>query len=239
MASWSSGKLCQNVTFAYCTAENNWRASSLGFFGGQSHTAHHLYIADALESGLRVNSDFDGNGFSQSGAFNIYDITIQHSGCINGTRGNKGDFWGSMQGALNIGSTTKYPIYNIHFNNIDINDSRCHAMYIRAVGNKPLSNISLKNITVNTAPYNGIYFSGANGTITYCNLKFNNVLRDMNGIPSTLSWTQDQDCQTPVPSEEKLTTVNSNEFAHKFFYEGHLFMSVNGHTFDSLGRLIY
>ena len=238
MASWSSGKLCSNVTFAYCTAENNWCASSLGFFGGNSHTAHTLYIVDPLESGLRVNSDFDGNGFSQSGAFNIYDITIQHAGCINGTRGNKGDFWGSMQGAMNIGSTTKYPIYNIHFNNIDINDSRCHAMFIRAASGKPLSNISLKNITVNTAPYNGIYFSGANGTISYCNLVFHNVLREMNAVPSNLNWTQAGDCQPPVTAIEQTTADDPTEQAHKFFNEGKLYISVNGHTYDSLGRLI-
>ena len=238
MASWSSGRLCSNVTFAYCTAENNWRASSLGFFGGQNHTAHHLFIADALESGARVNSDFSGNGFSQSGAFNIYDITIQHSGCINGTRGSQGDFWGNMQGALNIGSTSYYAIYNIHFNNIDINDSRCHAIYVRAASGKPLSNISLKNITVNRAPYNGIFFSGANGTMTYCNLVFNNVNREMNTVPSSLSWSQAADCEPPLPTVEELTSVNTGDRAHKYFHEGRLFISVHGQTYDTLGRLM-
>ena len=238
MASWSSGKLCSNVTFAYCTAENNWRASSLGFFGGKGHTAHHLYIADALESGARINSDFTGNGFSQQGAFNIYDITIQHSGCINGTRGNKGDFWGNMQGALNIGSTANYPIYNIHFNNIEINDSRCHAVYIKAANGKPLSNISLNNLTVNTAAYNGIYFAAANGTMTYCNLIFHDVQREMNSVPSALSWTQAADCQPPIHSGQGITTndLQSSTDIHKFFRDGTLYISVNGNTYDILGR---
>lgn len=238
MASWSSGKLCSNVTFAYCTAENNWRASSLGFFGGKGHTAHHLYIADALESGARINSDFTGNGFSQQGAFNIYDITIQHSGCINGTRGNKGDFWGNMQGALNIGSTANYPIYNIHFNNIEINDSRCHAVYIKAANGKPLSNISLNNLTVNTAAYNGVYFAAANGTMTYCNLIFHDVQREMNSVPSALSWTQAADCQPPIHSGQGITTndIQSSTDIHKFFRDGTLYISVNGNTYDILGR---
>lgn len=236
MASWSSGKLCSNVTYAYCTAENNWRASSLGFFGGKNHTAHHLFIADALESGVRINSDFDGNGFSQEGSFSLYDITIRHAGCINGTRGNRGDFWGGMQGALNIGSTGKYPIYNIHFNNFEINDSRCHAIFIKAASGKPLSNISLKNIAVNKAGYNGIYFAAANGTMSYCNLSFTNVQREMNTVPSALSWTQAADCQTPT--EQTLTPATDREETHKFFREGKLYISVNGHTYDSIGRLI-
>lgn len=240
MASWSSGKLCSNVTFAYCTAENNWRASSLGFFGGKGHTAHHLFIADALESGARVNSDFSGNGFSQQGAFNLYDITIRHSGCINGTRGNKGDFWGNMQGALNIGSTANYAIYNIHFNNIEINDARCHAVFIRAVNGKPLSNISLKNLTVNTAAYNGIYFAASNGTMTYCNLVFNNVQREMNNVPSALSWTQDADCQPPTPSGQGITTddLDKPTDVHKFFRDGRLYISVNGWVYDAMGRMM-
>ena len=112
-------------------------------------------------------------------------------------------------------------------------------MFIRAAANKPLSNISLKNITVNTAPYNGIYFSGAHGTISYCNLIFNNVLRDMNGIPSNLSWTQADDCQTPTPSEQGLTTADQEGQVRKFFREGKLFISVNGNIYDSFGRLIY
>lgn len=32
MASWSRGhKMCEYITYRYCTAENNWRASSVGF----------------------------------------------------------------------------------------------------------------------------------------------------------------------------------------------------------------
>ena len=239
MASWSSGRLCTNVTYAYCTAENNWRAASLGFFGGQGHTAHHLFIADPLESGVRVNSDFSGNGFSQTGTFNIYDITIRHAGCASGSSGNKGDFWGSMQGALNIGSTSNYAIYNIHFNNIEIYDSRYNAIYVRAAANKPLSNISLKNITVHTTPNYGIYFAGVNGTMSYCNLLFTNVQRDMNAIPSSLSWTQDADCQPPLPSALEPATENPTEQARKFFHEGKLLISVNGHIYDVFGRLIH
>jgi hypothetical protein len=148
-----------------------------------------------------------------------------------------------MQGALNIGSTSKYPIYNINFGDIDINDSRCHALCIRAASNKPLSNIALKNITVNKAAGSGIQFSEANGTIsgtmTYCNLSFKDVQREMNSVPAKLSWTQAENCQTPLFAIEVQTTMNQNNHTNKFVHEGKLFISVNGHTYDSMGRLIY
>lgn len=145
-----------------------------------------------------------------------------------------------MQGALNIGSTANYAIYNIHFNNIEINDSRCHAVFIRAVNGKPLSNISLKNLTVNAAAYNGIYFAASNGTMTYCNLVFNNVLREMNAVPSALSWTQDADCEPPTPSGQGITTDDLDKPAdiHKFFRNGRLYISVNGRAYDAMGRMM-
>ncbi len=144
-----------------------------------------------------------------------------------------------MQGALNIGSTSNYAIYNIHFNNIEIYDSRYNAIYVRAAANKPLSNISLKNITVNTTPNYGIYFAGVNGTMSYCNLLFTNVQRNMNAIPSSLSWTQADDCRPTLPLAMDSATEKPAEQGHKFIHEGKLFISVNGHIYDSYGRLIH
>ncbi|MBR1425835.1 MAG: hypothetical protein IJ581_00110 [Paludibacteraceae bacterium] len=202
IASWSQSLRARNHTFAYCTAENNWRASSLGIFGGEGHTAHHLYIVDALESGLRVNSDFAGAGFSQNGRINIHDVTVQHCGCKGGTRGNSGDFWGSAQGAVNIGGTRNYPIYNVTLDNISVFNARNHALYLLGSGSNgnQCLNMEVKNIYVNGANY-GILFSNMAGSATYCNLVFQNVNTDMNATSRGLTWTQAADC-TPTDTPE-------------------------------------
>jgi hypothetical protein len=109
---------------------------------------------------------------------------------------------------------------------------------VRTNTSNPLNNIAFKNISINGAT-TGIYFFGAKGNATYCNLSFRNVNQNMNNIPSSLSWTQDADCQTPLYAIEVQTTMNQNNHTNKFVHEGKLFISVNGHTYDSMGRLIY
>jgi len=234
MASWSTGGMASNITFAYNTAENNWRASSLGFFGGDGHKAHHIYIADALESGARVNADFGGNGFGNS-TIEMHDITIQHCGCITGNRGNQGDFWGNMQGAFNIGSGNNYDVKNISLNHIDIYNSRGHAIMIWSLGNNhQLRNITLKNINVFYAVYNGIYFTNsAKGSMSYCNLSFSNVKYTMNTPPSTLTWTQMADCSTPT---DIIYQDAEEGQVHKFFLNGHIYLQIGDACYDSMGR---
>ncbi len=84
MASWSrSGRLCENNTYRYCTAENNWRASSLGFFGGKQNKAYNCVIIDPMEAGMRVNSDFPGEPFSNDGYSEMYNISIYKGGVKN------------------------------------------------------------------------------------------------------------------------------------------------------------
>ncbi len=172
MASWSTGNLCSGCIFRYCTAENNWRASSLAFFGGQNQTAHHIAVYDALECGLRLTTDFPGTGFKTEGMMLFSDITIRHSGCKSGTWGESGDFWANMQGALTLAATTNYDIYNVTFTDIDIFDSRTNAIYLRGQNGKKINNLSLSNINVVSADGYGIYYSGAQGTAAYCNLLF-------------------------------------------------------------------
>ncbi|MCQ2342465.1 MAG: hypothetical protein MJZ75_03100 [Paludibacteraceae bacterium] len=228
MATWSTGYMATNITFAYCTAENNWRASSLGFFGGERHHAHHLYIVDGLESGVRVNSDFNGPGFGTSGRMSIHDITIEHCGCLSGTKGVSGDFWGTRQGALNIGSTGCYAIYNVDFSNIDIVDSRGIAMFIRAQGTNYLQDLTLHNIHVNNASH-GIMFSGAKGKISYCNLSFSNCGTDIYGLSKSLDWAED--CGTGV---EQLSSVPKP--LHGFYRNGNIYFRLGTSVFDVLGR---
>ncbi len=200
MASWSTGKQTEGIVFAYCTAQNNWRASSLGFFGGKNQTAHDILIEDGLECGLRVNSDFSGTGFAQDGAIELYNIDIRHCGCIGGTKGKHGDFWGKMQGAVNIGSTSNYPIYHVHLSNINVYQSRGHGLYIQSSSGKKIVDLILDQIVVDGAD-RGIYFSGALGDGLYCSLTFKNVNLKQNTHPG-FEFVPLPDCQeTALPFE--------------------------------------
>lgn len=201
MASWSVGNMCTHVEFAYCTAENNWRASSLGFFGGTGHHAHHLYIVDALECGARVNADFSGLGFSSEEFINIHDITIEHCGCLGGTKGRKGDFWGNRQGALNIGGGGNYDVQNVSVVNAQILDSRGDAIQMKSQSGKRLLNIILKDVAVNGAGEKGIYYVGAQGTAHYCNVTFENCANGDEGAHMP-TFVVDNDCPDDTALED-------------------------------------
>lgn len=185
MASWTTSRRCVGVEYAYCTAENNWRASSLGFFGGTAHRAHHLAIFDALECGVRVNADFSGLGFGDTDSLYIHDITVQHCGCQQGTKGVAGDFWGNRQGALNIGGTSNYDVQNVVFENITVKDSRLDAVYMQAGSGKRLKNIVLRDVTIDGAGRYGIFYWGAAGNVSYCNLRISGCQTAEQSTPSS------------------------------------------------------
>ena len=185
MASWTTSRRCVGVEYAYCTAENNWRASSLGFFGGTAHRAHHLAIFDALECGVRVNADFSGLGFGDTDSLYIHDITVQHCGCSQGTKGVAGDFWGNRQGALNIGGTSNYDVQNVVFENITVKDSRLDAVYMQASSGKRLKNIVLRDVTIDGAGRYGIFYWGAAGNVSYCNLRISGCQTAEQSTPSS------------------------------------------------------
>lgn len=250
MASWSTSSRCENITYEYCTAENNWRASSLGFFGGKNLTGHHLYIADALESGVRVNADFSGAGFAQDGAVNIHDVTIDHTGCTSGTKGQRGDFWGNYQPALSIGAGGNYDIRNVHLENITIRNSRTVALNLRAASNRKIYDTSLRNIHVDggTTAYQT---STGNNVIntTYCHLTSANVNTHMVGCSA---WTQAGDCQGNDNPEEaranqSLPTVQPTEIeeapapfeARKVVRDGQLLLITPLGTYTAQGQLIH
>ncbi len=76
MASWSrSNGLCENNTFRYCTAENNWRASSLGFFGGKQNKAYNCVIIDPMEPVFVLPAIFR-NAFHSDGNTELHDISV-------------------------------------------------------------------------------------------------------------------------------------------------------------------
>ena len=148
MASWSAGDWARNHEFAWNTAENNWRASSLGIFGGEGHRAHHLLVIDAMEAGIRANGEFGGTGFSDNSECSMTDISIYRSGCVSGTPGTQGGFWGSQQGAVDIQAGGQYGIINLRLANIDIHDSRSHGVRFSSSNGKHLQNIQMHNIHI-------------------------------------------------------------------------------------------
>lgn len=155
MASWNSYKGNSNNTFRYCTAENNWRASSLAFFGGNNHRAENLLVKDALENGVRLVTDFDGEGYGTPGA-TFRNISIVHCACIKGEVGRHGDFWGVDEGALHIESSSKYDLTNQNLYDIDVYDSRGNAVFIGS-GSKSMDNIEIKGINVHGVRDAGSY----------------------------------------------------------------------------------
>lgn len=175
IASWSTGNTCSGMEFAYCTAENNWRASSLAFFGGKDNQAHHIAIFDALECGARVNADFAGTGFK--GVTSFSDISISHCGCVSGTKGQKGDFWGNAQGAFNIGGTSNYSVPDVHLSNISVVNSRGNAFFIKAGNGKNLEGLRMEDISIDGAEGYGLYYSGATGNVYYCNIQISNCAK--------------------------------------------------------------
>lgn len=215
MASWTTTRVCKHITYAYCTAENNWRASSLGFFGGTGHEAHHLAIFDAIECGARVNADFAGKGFGSDEDIYIHDLTIRHCGCTGGTKGTAGDFWGNTQGAFNIGGASHYAVRNIRIENVEVADSRRFAFFLSAGTNK-LENIRLRNITIRNAQ-TGFYFGNVSGNATYCNLLYFDVNRPMSAYSSAWSWTEAADCITATK-----TAKNAQSNGNCYDLNGHI-----------------
>lgn len=178
MASWSTGQWCEGNIFAYCTAENNWRASSLGFFGGRNQLAHHILIIDPLESGVRINADFTGTGFGTSDSIRVHDLTIIHAGCKNGAVGTSGDFWGNSQGAFNIGPTGNYALQNISAYNIDIINARHYGIYMYTNNGRQITGTTLHNILLQNAATYGFYVGAFSGIVEYCDIRYVDCTHD-------------------------------------------------------------
>ncbi|MDR2496343.1 MAG: right-handed parallel beta-helix repeat-containing protein [Tannerellaceae bacterium] len=172
MASWSRGQeMCENITYRYCTAENNWRASSLGFFGGRNHKALDILVIDPMEAALRVTTDFPGREFAAEGEILFSRISVYKGGCIPGPLGFNGDIIdGSTAGAIHITSYLRYDLRNIRFCDIDLYDSKYDAIFIGCDNEKMIENLSLENIRIRGAGRYGIYFHKAVG---------NTILRDI------------------------------------------------------------
>lgn len=148
MASWSTGDFATGNEFAYNTAENNWRASSLGIFGGCRQRAHHIAVYDGMEAGVRVTCDFPGTGFSSEGEILLEEISIYRCGALRGTPGQQGGFWGGSDASLELRAGYAYDLRNVSVRKVDIHDSRYDAVSIEAQSGKRVENLELHDIGI-------------------------------------------------------------------------------------------
>ncbi len=190
MASWSrADQLCENNVFRYCTSENNWRASGLGFFGGRQNKAYNIVIQDPMEAGFRVTCDFPGKPFSDDGYSEFYNISVYKGGVANGPVGVSGDLWGNEQGALHINSSSQYDLQNIYIYNIDFHKSKYDAIFIGSAAYN-IRSLALRNINIDGTGRYGIYFSNPKGDGSYCNFHYEDIgaSSETNAIPSSFSF---------------------------------------------------
>jgi hypothetical protein len=232
MASWSTGNWSENNTFRYNTAENNWRASSIGFFGGKNNTAEYCVVIDALEAGIRAVGDFSGTGFANDGNIRFSNISIYHSGCKSGAVGVSGDFWGNQNGAVNLLASGYYDLVNINLNNVYIHDSRWNAIHIGSSNRRQVTGLRLNDITIDGTENYGIYFVNTSGTGTYSNITYQNIgYIDSNACPSTFTFIPDNnsitDCSLNAPflvmsdnNNIYITGLNTNEMIKLYDLSG-------------------
>lgn len=192
MASWSRGeRMCEEITYRYNTAEHNWRASSVGFFGGKGHRASSLVVIDPMEAALRVTTDFPGQPFSADGEIVYEDISVYRAGARSGPLGFCGDFIdGSGAGAIHITSYLKYDLQNVRFSRIDLYDSKGDAIFLDSRNGKEMRNLSLEDIRIVGCGEYGVRFGDATGEAFYRGLVFEGMEdeKKMTAVPPRLRW---------------------------------------------------
>lgn len=192
MASWSRGeRMCEEITYRYNTAENNWRASSVGFFGGKGHRALSLVVIDPMEAALRVTTDFPGREFSSEGEIIYDDISVYRAGVCQGPLGFYGDFIdGSAAGAIHITSYLRYDLRNVRFSRIDLYDSKGDAIFLDCQNDKLIRDLYLENIRIAGSKGYGIRFGKAAGLVFYGGLVFEKIETGeaISPVPASLQW---------------------------------------------------
>ncbi|GHT76942.1 hypothetical protein AGMMS50262_16660 [Bacteroidia bacterium] len=236
IATWSrSDRYCENNTFRFCTAENNWRASSLGFFGGKQNKAHNILIIDPLEAGFRVTCDFPGKEFSNEGYSEFYNISVYRGGAASGQKGVSGDLWGNQQGALHINSSSQYDLQNIKIYNIDLYDSKNDAVFIGS-SSKSIKNLILKDIRIHKTKRYGLFFNNPKGNATYCNIEYENIGASTNFNTPPANFTFTEDCNDAIQPLET-TTMLVKSVDGRLVVSGFENDSVS--VYDILGRKNY
>lgn len=192
-ALWSTGQWSRDNEYAYNTAENNWRASSLGFFGGEGNRAHHIAIFDAMECGARINGTFQGTGFGAEES-SFEEISIYRSGCSKATTGVQGDFWGNPNPALWIMGGYFYEVKNVSLSHIDIYDSRFEGVRVQSDSGRAVSGLTMTCIHVDGVSDSGRAFNfypGLKGSGTGIGLSYENCdnPEPISAVPGTFDFT--------------------------------------------------
>ncbi|MCC8070591.1 MAG: hypothetical protein LIO90_02170 [Bacteroidales bacterium] len=206
MAIWSSStsKMSAHNTFSYCTAENNWRASSLAFYGGNDNHAHHILISDALEAGAHANGEFSGSGYGDEGC-SMTDISIYRAGCTSGTAGTNGDFWGNANGALYLTGGYYYDLAGLRLEDIDIYDARCDGVMLTC-NQRSITSLEMHRVKVYGAGRYGFnYVRSTKGDGRYSDLAATNCGNaDFTSIPSAFSFIEVESSIALTPEDKPL-----------------------------------
>ncbi|NLI71391.1 MAG: hypothetical protein GX361_01500 [Bacteroidales bacterium] len=235
MASWSRASgLCVNNTYRYCTSENNWRASAIGFFGGKQNKAYNCVVIDPMEAGLRITSDFPGVPYSSDGFTEFHNISVYKGGVANGTMGVYGDLWGNQQGAIHVVSTTQYDVQNIKFSNIDLIDSKNNAVFI-GCSSYNIRNLILSSINIDGTGNYGLFFNNPKGNGKYCDITYSNIGNPNNTNTPSDSFIFIEDCGAAVGNllTDQLNAVGVNG---KIFISG--IVNTPFSVYNSLGMSI-
>lgn len=197
MAIWSTGLVCEKNMFQYNTDENTWRGNGLSFYGGQENRARNCVIIDPLDSGISINSEFTGTGFSTTGYSEMQNISVYKGGTGSGTPGIGGTLWGDEKAALNINSNKYYDIVNIKLSNINLYDSKNNGVYIGS-DSYEIINLQMNNINIHKALNYGLYYSKPKGNGSFCNISYNDVIIESNALPSTFNFIENCEGNTSV-----------------------------------------
>lgn len=200
-AVWSTGNWSKNNEYAYNTAENNWRASSLGFFGGEGNHARNIAIFDAMECGARINGTFQGMGFGQAQS-SFEEISIYRSGCKKATTGVQGDFWGNANPALWVMGGYFYEVKNVLLSKIDIYDSRFEGVRVQSDSGRAVNSLTMEDIHVDGVSdggraftfYTGLRGSGTGSRLSYANCDSPDPI---SSVPSGFDFTYTVGLETP------------------------------------------
>lgn len=212
MAIWcAEGLECINNTFRNNTVENGWRAAGAALYGGKDNKFYDIVIKDNVDIGITISNNFQGVGFNTDGIHFFHNISIIGCGTFNA-------IYNDRVGAINIihatGAGNK--VQNVRLNNIDILDSKCDAIRIAKSSGLGIFNLFFENININGTgkeyPYNNSnnYSQGRGyaaiiekfplGAATYCNLIYSNLGGNSNGTAfntttiGNFAWTAQTGC---------------------------------------------
>ena len=156
-------------------------------------------IIDPMEAGLRANCDFSGTGFGTTGVNEFRNISIYKGGVAGGTVGVSGDLWGNQQGAVHLNSNSYYNLTNIKLDSIDLYDSKNNAVFIGSGSGYKIVNLTMNTIQINGTGLYGIYYNGANGNGSYCNISYANIGAGSTSNAKPAAFIFPESCTTEVP----------------------------------------